>query len=87
MWEKQKKWFGNPRLGLASYKKDFKTKYLTRTIPVFIFGSDKRGWLFVVHAGAYSDYSYTGGFPEDITTLEQRMEFVDHKHSIGKLIC
>lgn len=78
-WEKQKEWHGNPSLGLESYKKIFVNPNNRRKVPVYVFGKDKE-WHFVVSAGANSEYSYTGGFPEEIRTsenIEDKLNYVD----------
>lgn len=75
-WEKQNEWWGNPSLKYESYKKMFKNPYTDRRVPVFIFGKDNK-WSFNVHAGKTSEFSYTGGFPNNINNLKDRMNYVD----------
>lgn len=83
-WEKEPEWWGNPSLGLTSYKKIFINKMINRAIPVYVFG-EEGDIHFVVRAGAHSDYSYTGGFPEKNISFEHAMEYVDKLYDSGKL--
>jgi len=46
----------------------------------------KPGWNFCVSAGANSDYSYSGSFPDDIKTIEQAIAFIEAKNKEQKLI-
>lgn len=85
-WEKQKEWHGNPSLGYDSYRKYFSLPS-GRKVPVYVYGKEG-GWSFVVSAGASSDYSYTGGFPEDVRngSAEVAMSYVDSLNDKEKLI-
>src|SRR3972149_2287763 len=111
-WEKQSEWFGNPSLGLESYKKIFQNPFNNKMVPVFIYGKEGEGkdkpilggtdekgnrvlsgekfdasdWHFVVHAGANSQDSYSGGFYPETPTLKQAMDIVDEKYKNKKLI-
>jgi len=75
-WVKDNEWFGNPSMNLESYSKGF-LKF--NNTPVFIFGSDENGWSFCVVG------HYTGGFPNGLQTIEQRMEYVDNLYKANKL--
>ena len=83
-WEKQKEWHGNPDLGYDSYKKTFVNPHNHRKTPVFVFG-EPGDILYVVSAGAHSDFSYTGGFYPETPTFEEAMEKVDDLYEKGKL--
>lgn len=90
-WTKQKNCEGNPSLGLDSYLKKFKNPHNNRNVPVYIFGTDsenseyKNDWNFSVSAGPNSEFSYTGGFPLEINTLEKRIRHIEDLYSNGKL--
>lgn len=88
IWEKQKEWYGNRELGYESYRKFFSMPRTGRKIPVFIYGTEKKGWNYVVSAGANSDSSYSGGFPEELrhASIEKAKEYVDKLYDDDKLI-
>ena len=98
-WEKQENWKYNPSLGFDAYMKKF--KYYDRTIPVYIFGcsepinqKDTEGYEWVTHgfnycvsAGADSELSYSGGFPNEIKyDIQKCLEYVDMLDTEKKLI-
>lgn len=93
-WEKQPFWHGNRELGLDSYRKYFKNPFNGKKVPVYVFGKSGlypkpfTDWNYIVSAGANSDYSYSGGFPEEIgnSTPEKCMEYVDSLYEKKKLI-
>lgn len=60
-WVKQKEWWGNPSLGLDSYMKEFTIPSIGRKVPVYVFGKFPH-IHYCVHAGANSEYSYSGCF-------------------------
>lgn len=81
-------WPGNPELKLAASCKLFKNPFNGKMIPVWVFGGNT-GYLFsfCVSAGAYSDYSYTGGFyPQVVSDMSIAKNLVDNKALYGKLI-
>jgi hypothetical protein len=99
-WVKQDNWHGNPAIGLVSYMKHFRNNFTNRNVPIFIYGcaepitykndmcdSVYHGFNFIVSAGAYSEYSYSGGFPENIRyDIEKCKEYIDTLYNTGKLI-
>ncbi len=66
------------------HEKDEKGNYVTESRYIKEY-HDFSDWSFCVHAGASSDYSYTGGFP-NTPTIEEAMAYVDQLHKDGKLL-
>lgn len=66
-------WPGNPSLNLVCSCKLFRNPFTGKKTPVFIYGGTKehRSFSYFVSAGANSDYSYSGGIPNDIYELHK----------------
>jgi hypothetical protein len=99
-WEKQDNWQGNPSLGYDSFMKNFKFEN-HKPIPVYVFGCSEpinqkdaegyewitHGFNFCVSAGANSDLSYSGGFPDEIKyDIQKCLDYVDKLYAEKRLI-
>ena len=71
-------WYGNPAMNLTAYMKKI------RGVKVWIWRG-MTGLSFTVNAGANSERSYSGGFPDSVTNFNQAIEHVEYLETTKKL--